>query len=162
LQIYALILCFSGGRKSLPDDGCGFFYPEQPIKKIYHDPSALPLTLEQIGGSFHILRYSGVNACNTIGGLDVYMEDKEHEFENFQHLFDYLRKYNCLQSVNKIRVFIPFSRESTRTNFDKALRIYEETVDEVFSAKLKPIIHYEHMHVLTPQFFSQEIGMRNE
>lgn len=151
------------GRKELPEkDFCGFFYPEQPIRKIYHDPSRLPLTIEQIGGSFQIVRYSEAKEANTIGGLDVYMEDKENEFENFQHLFDYLRKYNCLQSVNKVRVFIPFSKESTQINFKKALKIYEETVDENFAQKLSPLINYEHMHILTPQFFSQEIGMRYE
>ncbi|WP_156932811.1 hypothetical protein [Desulfonatronum lacustre] len=151
------------GKKDLPDEEfCGFFYPEQPIRNIYHDPARLPLTIEQIGGSFHIYRYSEPKETNTIGGLDVYMEDKENEFENFQHLFDYLRKYNCLQSVNKVRIFIPFSKETTRNNFQKALKIYEQTVDENFAKKLNPLINYEHINRVVPHFFSKEIGLRNE
>lgn len=150
------------GKKVLPSEGGGFFYPEQPIKKIYHDPANLPLTLEQISGSFHIFKYFEDNANNIVNGLDVYVKDKEDEYKNFQYLFDYLRKYNCIQSAKKIRIFAPFSKASTRTNFEKALRLYEETVDQVFAEKLKPIIHYEHMHIMRPQFFSQEIGMRNE
>ncbi|MEF3698140.1 hypothetical protein [Desulfolutivibrio sp.] len=150
------------GKKLLPDDNCGFFYPEQLVRKIYHDPSNLPLTLEQIGGSFHVLRYTENTYSSTISGLDVYIEDKEHEFENFQHLFDYLRRYNCLQSVRRVRIFVPFENKLTHTNFEKALKIYEETVDEVFAKKIQPIIAYERMHVVIPQFFSQEIGMRDE
>lgn len=151
------------GRKELPDEEfCGFFYPEQLRRNIYHDPAKLPLTIEQVGGSFHIYRYSEAKEANTISGLDVYMEEKENEFENFQHLFDYLRKYNCLQSVNKVRVFIPFSRETTSNNFKKALSIYEQTVDKIFAKKLSPLIKYEHMHTIVPQFFSKEIGLRHE
>lgn len=150
------------GKKILPDEGGGFFYPEQPIRKIYHDPASLPLTLEQISGSFHIFRYFEDNEKNIVNGLDVYVEEKESEFKNFQYIFDYLRKNNCIQSAKKIRIFVPFSGPSTRTNFEKALRLYEETVDQDFAEKLKPIIHYEHMHVMRPQFFSEEIGMRYE
>lgn len=150
------------GEKQLTDEEYGFFYPEQPVRKIYHDQSRLPLTVEQIGGSFHVLRYSS-NVMTTItNGLDVYLEDKQCELENFQHLFDYLRKYNCLQSFNRIRIFAPFPRESTHTNYDKALRIYGETVDENFAKKITPMISYVHMNRITPQFFSQEIGMRDE
>ncbi|WP_129351656.1 hypothetical protein [Solidesulfovibrio carbinolicus] len=150
------------GKKQLPDEEYGFFYPEQPVRKIFHDQSRLPLTIEQIGGSFHILRYSEKYGSNTIISLDVYLEDKQNEFENFQHLFDYLRKNNCLQSFSKIRVFAPFSKDSTRTNYEKALRIYGEKVDENFANKIKPVISYEHINKVIPQFFSEEIGMRDE
>lgn len=150
-----------GGEAELPaTDKCGYFYPELLNTNLFHDTSRLPLTIEHMGGSTHILRY-GTEAGGDISGLDVYTTNSGEDFGYFLYLLDYLRKLNCLQENKKIRIFMPFSSENASINLDRAKKIFTENVDRNLKSKLDANIAYKHMHtIFSHQQFSLEIGMR--
>lgn len=150
-----------GGESELPSmDKCGYFYPELLNTKLFHDTSRLPLTIEYMGGSTHILRY-GTEEGGDIAGLDVYTTNSGEGCGYFLYLLDYLRKYNCLQENKKIRIFTPFSDQNASINLDRAKKIFTENVDKNLKQKLDANIVYRHMPtIFSHQQFSTEIGMR--
>lgn len=149
------------GEDSLPGiDKCGYFYPELPNMKLFHDTSRLPLTIEHMGGSTHILRY-GNEEGGDIAGLDIYTTNDGDSAGYFLYLLDYLRKLNSLQENKQIRIFMPFATENASINLDRAKKIFTENVDKNLKSKLDANINYKHMAtIFKHQQFSLEIGMR--
>ncbi|MDL2280115.1 hypothetical protein LJC15_05610 [Desulfovibrio sp. OttesenSCG-928-G11] len=142
-------------------DKCGYFYPEMTNMNLFHDTSRLPLTIETMGGSTHILRYGNEDGGDIVG-LDVYTPIAGDNAGYFLYLLDYLRKYNCLQENKKVRIFMPFSCESASINLDRAKKIFTENVDKDLKDKRDANINYSHMHtIFSHQQFSLEIGMRS-
>jgi hypothetical protein len=150
------------GDNKLPNiSACGYFYPELPNMKLFHDTSQLPLTIEYMCGSTHILRY-GDQTGKGIAGLDIYTPNTGDDTGYFLYLIDYIRKCNFLQENKTIRVFMPLAKENASTNLEKAKNIYTENVDESLKEKFKKNIKYVHMPtIVTHQLFSNEIGMRD-
>lgn len=140
----------------------GFYYPELDREKIYHNPGSLPLSIEKMCGSFHVMRYDKVDG-DKIDGLDVYMQSNGSDTEQFMHILDFIRLNNCLQDATKIRIFLPFGCATAHRNFDKALSFYTDGLDKTAANSIKEQVKFEHCPTLVKlSYFNEEIGMRHE
>ena len=138
----------------------GYYYPELPDLKICHDASQLPLVIEYMGASTHIIRY-GNEVGGDIVGFDIYSTSSGDDVKYFLYILDYLRKFNCLQENKKIRIFMPFAKENAHTYLSKAKMLYVENTDVGVEKKLQDNISFVHMpSIVKQQYYSEEIGMR--
>lgn len=151
------------GKRDVPSlTHFGFYYPELPNLKICHDASRLPLIIEHMSGSTHIIRY-GNEVGGDIVGFDIYSRNSGEDVDYFLYILDYLRKFNCLQENKKVRIFMPFAGENASIYLDQAKKRYVENIDKTIEDKLKNNVSYVHMSVITKQqYFSVEIGMRGD
>lgn len=148
------------GKIPIDNQKIGYYYPEQFNNQISHNPAALPLTLENVSGSFHIMRYNKKDS-DKIDGIDIYIEQRNTSQEGFMYILDYIRKNNILQDEVNVRIFAPIATSDASRNAESAKRLFTENLDGKLKEKMMSLIKYESCPtVIKHQQFSEEIGMK--
>ena len=138
----------------------GYYYPELEDRKLCHNTSTLPLSLDHMSSNYQVLRYNQKDN-NKIDGLDIYMKGNGGNAESFMHAIDFIRKSNLLQEHTKVRVFVPSGAPEARRNFQKAKSLFTEDLESSLREQMQNLITYEHCPVIVKQqYFNEEIGMR--
>jgi hypothetical protein len=138
----------------------GYYYPELEDRKLCHNTSTLPLSIEHMSANYHVMRYNQKDS-NKIDGLDIYIKGNGGDAESFMHAIDFIRKSNLLQEQTKVRVFVPSGASETRRNFQKAKSLFTEDLEMSLREQMQRLITYEHCPVvIKQQYFNEEIGMR--
>lgn len=138
----------------------GYYYPELEDRKLCHNTSTLPLSIEHMSANYQVMRYNQKDS-NKIDGLDIYMKGNGGDEKSFMHAIDFIRKSNLLQEQTKVRVFVPSGSPEARRNFQKAMSLFTEDLESTLRERMQSLITYEHCPVVVKQqYFNEEIGMR--